>query len=46
VTVVPAFGALAAVQDKASAFRTLAGLGIPQPTGAVGRGAGTASPPL
>jgi hypothetical protein len=36
VTVVPAFGALAAVQDKASAFRTLAGLGIPQPTGAVG----------
>ena len=35
-TVVPAFDALAAVQDKASAFRTLVGLGLPQPPGAVG----------
>jgi hypothetical protein len=35
-TVVPPFGALASVQDKASALRTLAAMGIPQPPGAVG----------
>ncbi len=37
-TVVPTFDALAAVQDKASALRTLERLGIPQPPGAVGLG--------
>ncbi len=35
-TVVPPFAALAAVQDKISAFATLRRLGIPQPPGAVG----------
>ncbi len=36
VTAVPTFEALAAVQDKASALRTLDTLGIPQPPGAIG----------
>jgi hypothetical protein len=36
VTAVPTFDALASVQDKASALRTLDALGIPQPPGAVG----------
>jgi glutathione synthase/RimK-type ligase-like ATP-grasp enzyme len=31
LTAVPDFGALRQVQDKVSAFRTLAGLGLPQP---------------
>ena len=31
LTAVPDFGALARVQDKVSAFRTLSGLGLPQP---------------
>ena len=35
LTAVPDFAALAQVQDKASAFRTLARLGLPQPAGAV-----------
>ena len=35
VTVVPSFAALAAVQDKVSAFATLERLGVPQPAGAV-----------
>ena len=34
-TVVPDFGALARVQDKVSAYQTLAGLGLPQPSSAV-----------
>lgn len=36
VTIVPPFAALAAVQDKVSAFGTLGRLGVPQPAGAVG----------
>ncbi len=36
VTAVPPFAALAAVQDKISAFDTLTRLGIPQPPAAVG----------
>jgi len=36
VTAVPPFTALAAVQDKVSAFATLTRLGIPQPQAAVG----------
>jgi glutathione synthase/RimK-type ligase-like ATP-grasp enzyme len=38
VTAVPTFAALAAVQDKVSAFRTLSRLGVPQPPSAVGAG--------
>jgi hypothetical protein len=34
-TAVPDFGALARVQDKVSAYQTLAGLGLPQPRSAV-----------
>ncbi len=34
-TVVPDFAALARVQDKVSAYQTLAGLGLPQPRSAV-----------
>jgi len=36
VTVVPEFAALASVQDKASAQRTLERYGLPQPSGALG----------
>jgi hypothetical protein len=36
VTAVPTFAALAAVQDKISAYRTLERLGVPQPRSAVG----------
>ncbi|HEX3750791.1 MAG TPA: hypothetical protein VHW06_09525 [Streptosporangiaceae bacterium] len=35
LTAVPGFGALAQVQDKVSAFRTLARLGLPQPPATV-----------
>jgi hypothetical protein len=35
LTAVPDFAALAQVQDKVSAFGTLAGLGLPQPAGTV-----------
>jgi hypothetical protein len=35
VTAVPPFAALAAVQDKVSAFATLSRLGVPQPAGTV-----------
>jgi biotin carboxylase len=38
-TAVPGFGALAQVQDKVSAFRTLARVGVPQPPALVAAGA-------
>jgi biotin carboxylase len=45
-TAVPRFGALAQVQDKVSAFRTLARLGLPQPPGYVADSAEALAGPL